>query len=85
MDLYTELLTYYPIKGDHWVGNHLKEDAPFIRLAAANTGSAIEWEDEPDEKMDRHPNRDAFGSVWAMQNDLSKFWAEYRRLKQEEI
>ena len=53
------------------------ENKPLVIAAAEASGQAVEWRDEPDERMPAHL-RDQYGSIWSNETDLSEFWRCFR-------
>lgn len=61
------------------LSNIEKNNKDAVIKAIAESEDAIEWRDEPDERLPKEKAAD-FGSVWSSQADCSRFWECYRRI-----
>jgi hypothetical protein len=59
------------------LSNMEKKHKAAVLKAIAASGQAVEWRDEPDERMPSEMRAD-YGSVWSAERDCSQFWDEYR-------
>ncbi len=66
------------------VGNYAKDKKDTILKASEISGAAIEWRDEPNERMKTtDPDYASYGSIWSDDNDLSEFWRVYNDLQEK--
>ena len=54
-----------------------------VREAIESCGLEIEWRDEPNEWM-CPTQAHRYGSVWSSEQDVSAFWAAYRKVRDRE-
>ena len=63
------------------LNNMLMDKKDIVLKAIEISGAAIEWRDEPDERMTSDSDRANHGSIWSSANNVSDFWRAYNDLQ----